>query len=178
MTEIELTELRDSLVTINNELDALDVRVTALEGNAVPKGTYFNQLKASFENSPECCDCGVTTGCDCTNATPDAVLRSSVDGETLLSVTINGVTYAESIDVPLNIATFTREQVATNYDSDDWALTILNTSNKALCVVLEGFSVENFAYGETNPIHTLNTNPTVVNDGLLGAVTFCLAVNV
>lgn len=67
MTEIELTELRDSLVTTNNELDALDVRVTALEDNAVPKGTYFNQLKASFEGSPECCDCDdVGTGEDFT----------------------------------------------------------------------------------------------------------------
>lgn len=98
MTEIELTELRDSLVTINSELDALDVRVTALEDNAVPKGTYFNQLKASFEGSPECCDCGTTQGCDCTNAENVAYFFSDSDGFTFsgASYEINGNTYTYS----------------------------------------------------------------------------------
>lgn len=98
MTEIELTELRDSLVTINSELDALDVRVTALEDNAVPKGTYFNQLKASFEGSPECCECDTETpvdGCDCTNAENVAYFLSDSDGLTFqnASFEINGNTY-------------------------------------------------------------------------------------
>lgn len=99
MTEIELTELRDSLVTINNELDALDERVTALEDNAVPKGTYFNQLKASFENSPECCDCGAeSNGCDCTNAENVAYFFDDGDGLTFqnASFEINGNTYTYS----------------------------------------------------------------------------------
>lgn len=98
MTEIELTELRDSLVTINSELDALDVRVTALEDNAVPKGTYFNQLKASFEGSPVCCECGTTQGCDCTNAENVAYFFSDSDGLTFrnASFEINGNTYTYS----------------------------------------------------------------------------------
>ena len=103
MTEIELTELRDSLVTINSELDALDVRVTALEDNAVPKGTYFNQLKASFENSPECCSGGggggggggATQGCDCTNGANVAYFFGDQDGLTFenASFEVNGNTY-------------------------------------------------------------------------------------
>jgi len=95
MTEIELTELRDSLVTINSELNALDVRVTALEDNAVPKGTYFNQLKASFADSPKCCDCGTTQGCDCTNAENVAYFFNNSDNVTFqdASFEINGNTY-------------------------------------------------------------------------------------
>ena len=60
MTEEELIELRDSLVSLNTELDTLDSRVTALENLAVPKGTYFNQLIESFQDSPTC-DEGIYT---------------------------------------------------------------------------------------------------------------------
>lgn len=90
MTEQELIDLRDSLVGINSSLDGLDSRVIALEDNAVPKGTYFNQLKASFENSPECCQ-----GCDCTNAENVAYFLSDQDGLTFenASFEINGNTY-------------------------------------------------------------------------------------
>lgn len=95
MTEQELIDLRDSLVGINSSLDGLDSRVTALESNASPKGEYFNQLKASFENSPECCDCGTTQGCDCTNAENVAYFFSDSDGVTFqnASFEINGNTY-------------------------------------------------------------------------------------
>ena len=58
MTDAELIALRDSLSAINTELDALDLRVITLENAAVPKGTYFAQLTASFEDSPSCA--GVT----------------------------------------------------------------------------------------------------------------------
>ena len=54
MTELELIALRDSLVGFDDLLDALDARVVVLEDAAVPKGTYFEQLIASFEDSPVC----------------------------------------------------------------------------------------------------------------------------
>lgn len=60
MTEVELEALRDSLVSLNAELDMLDSRVTALENLAVPKGTYFTQLIESFQDSPTC-DEGIYT---------------------------------------------------------------------------------------------------------------------
>ena len=56
MTDVELIALRDSLSAINTELDALDLRVITLENAAVPKGTYFAQLTASFEDSPSCAE--------------------------------------------------------------------------------------------------------------------------
>lgn len=54
MTELELIALRDSLVGFDDLLDALDARVVVLENAAVPKGTYFEQIIASFEDSPVC----------------------------------------------------------------------------------------------------------------------------
>ncbi len=93
MTEQELIDLRDSLVGINSSLDGLDSRVTALESNASPKGTYFNQLKASFEGSPECCECGTTQGCECATSENTAYFLSDSDGLTFsgASFEINGV---------------------------------------------------------------------------------------
>lgn len=54
MTELELIALRDSLVGFDDLLDALNARVVVLEDAAVPKGTYFEQIIASFEDSPVC----------------------------------------------------------------------------------------------------------------------------
>lgn len=95
MTEQELIDLRDSLVGINSSLDGLDSRVTALESSASPKGEYFNQLKASFAGSPECCECGTTQGCDCTNAENVAYFFNDSDDVTFpnASFEINGNTY-------------------------------------------------------------------------------------
>lgn len=54
MTNEELIALRDSLVGFDALLTALDARVVILEDAAVPKGTYFEQIIASFEDSPAC----------------------------------------------------------------------------------------------------------------------------
>lgn len=54
MTELELIALRDSLVGFDALLNALDARVVVLENAAVPKGTYFGQIIASFAGSPAC----------------------------------------------------------------------------------------------------------------------------
>ena len=54
MTELELIALRDSLVGFDDLLDALNARVVVLENAAVPKGTYFGQIIASFAGSPVC----------------------------------------------------------------------------------------------------------------------------
>ena len=105
MTEVELEALRDSLASLNDELDTLDSRVTALENLAVPKGDYFNQLKASFEGSPECCECETeSNGCDCTNAENVAYFFNDSDSLTFqnASFEINGTTYTleELSDIP------------------------------------------------------------------------------
>lgn len=57
MTTAELESLRDSLTGMNTQLDYLINRVNTLELNETPKGQYFEQLKSSFEDSPECCSC-------------------------------------------------------------------------------------------------------------------------
>lgn len=105
MTEVELEALRDSLASLNDELDMLDSRVTALENLAVPKGDYFNQLKASFEGSPECCECETeSNGCDCTNAENVAYFFDDPDGLTFANASfeVNGNTYSleELSDIP------------------------------------------------------------------------------
>ena len=92
MTEVELEALRDSLVSLNAELDTLNSRVTVLENLAVPKGEYFNQLKASFEGSPECCECSDNTA-ECVGGTPTVSIYGDSDGlpHNNLSFVINGV---------------------------------------------------------------------------------------
>ncbi len=54
MTDTELEALRDSLIGFDTLLDALGTRVAVLEGAAVPKGTYFTQMIASFQDAPTC----------------------------------------------------------------------------------------------------------------------------
>jgi hypothetical protein len=56
MTNAELEALRDSLIGFDTLLDALGTRVAVLEGAAVPKGTYFTQMIASFQDAPTCND--------------------------------------------------------------------------------------------------------------------------
>lgn len=108
MTELELEALRDDLININNTLDSLNTRVTTLENLAVPKGSYFNQLKASFEGSPECCDCTdtVEVDCMCDVATPSIYLVNDGDELTFRDAiyTVNGVEYTnETIDTVLDV---------------------------------------------------------------------------
>lgn len=100
MTEQELIDLRDSLVGINSSLGDLDSRVTALESSASPKGEYFTQLKASFEGSPECCECGTETPveeCECATSENTAYFLGDGDGLTLGNATyeVNGVVVTE-----------------------------------------------------------------------------------
>lgn len=95
MTEQELIDLRDSLVTMNSGLDALDSRVTALEALSVPKGTYFESIKAAFESSPECCDCtSAVVECGCADAISSVYLKTDGDDITYANAvyTINGET--------------------------------------------------------------------------------------
>lgn len=116
MTETELEALRDSLTSLNNELDILDSRVTSLENLAVPKGDYFNQLKASFEGSPECCECGTTPTpdelqdtCICTSNASVFVLFNATDfGSTSTKpvgkITINNLVFNNTENLPFEDA--------------------------------------------------------------------------
>ena len=56
MTEAEMLA---QLQALNSAYDLLLARVSAIESMALPKGEYFEQLKASFEGSLECASCTV-----------------------------------------------------------------------------------------------------------------------
>lgn len=141
MTEQDLIDLRDSLVGINSSLDALDVRVTTLEDNAVPKGTYFNQLKASFADSPECCNCNPTPVGECVCATSEntAYFLGDSDGLTLNNATfeINGVvvteeTWPSALEVSSNpIYAF---DSSNNYLSTPYVVFLRNNGSIPLCI--------------------------------------------
>ena len=160
MTEVELEALRDSLASLNDELDTLDSRVTALENLAVPKGDYFNQLKASFEGSPECCECETeSNGCDCTNAENVAYFFDDPDGWTFrnASFEVNGNTYTldELSDIP-DVLDITGESIYV-FDSvtEDYLDTIhykriKSNSMKSLCV-----KITNVRDGYGNPAPAL-----------------------
>jgi hypothetical protein len=107
MTEIELQNLRDSLITINNSLDTMHTRILAIEGMAIPKSSYFEQLKSSFENVPDFCSC-VTEAC--VGGTPTVAIYGDSDGFPYNSFIfeINGV--AATV-LPSSI-----EQSVTNFD--------------------------------------------------------------
>lgn len=149
MTEQELLDLRDSLLGFDATLTALDLRVTSIENNASPKGEYFQQLIASFANSPACCECEtpVVLECDCTNAIHQMYLQADQDGViyTWLTVEINGVAYsvtgADDIRdvVPSSLVTLSLLPVYMFTDTDQYSSTVhylrmTNQTNEPLCV--------------------------------------------
>lgn len=160
MTEVELEALRDSLISLNAELDTLDSRVTALENLAVPKGDYFNQLKASFEGSPECCECETeSNGCDCTNAENEAYFFDDQDGMTFANASfeVNGNTYTlgELSDIPdmLDItgqSIYVFDSVTEGYLETIYYRRIKSWSMENLCV-----KITNVRDGYGNPATSL-----------------------
>lgn len=149
MTEQELIDLRDSLVGFDTVLSALDVRVTAVENAALPKGQYFTQLAASFRGSPVCCECADTVNCNCVDATSDIYLQGDADGLTTkeMVVEINGVVYSPttgeypSAYVPTEIATFSTGTLymynsADEYIQQAYYIRISNNTPDSLCVRL------------------------------------------
>lgn len=57
------------LLALNTAHDTLLARVQALEGLALPKREYFNQLQAAFADSPDCNTC-VEGTCVCPPEVP------------------------------------------------------------------------------------------------------------
>ena len=149
MTEQELIDLRDSLIGFDATLTALDLRVTSIENNASPKGAYFQQITASFANSPACCECGtpVVPDCNCTNAIHQMYLQADQDGVifTWLTIEINGVIYTvtgsddiRSI-VPDTVVTFSKVPVYMFTDTDQYSSTVhylrmTNQTTESLCI--------------------------------------------
>ena len=149
MTEQELIDLRDSLIGFDATLTALDLRVTAVENNASPKGEYFQQLTASFADSPACCECEtpVVPDCNCTNAVHVMYLQADSDNLIFKWVTleINGVIYSvtDSDDirsvvpdtlVTLNIASVYMFTDTDQYSSTVYYLRIANQTSESLCI--------------------------------------------
>lgn len=153
MTEQELIDLRDSLVTMNNGLDALDSRVTALEALSVPKGTYFESIKAAFENSPECCNCATEVPtCDCTNATTSTYLKADQDGvvDANVVITINGIEYTatsgnnifdaiptELVNFEFNVRGYVYLESDNSFVYTFYGIKMTNVSTENLCVSIK-----------------------------------------
>lgn len=174
MTENELEDLLDSLVNLENDYDTLRQRVETIELSLPPKGAYFAQLKASFENSPECCT-DVVSGCSCPDSTPTAVFHSSSDGEDISYIEINELRFNNLMAIPVSIASYTRENKYPDDAANQWTLTFENNSNVSLCIKIHGFDLTNYG-GQTELVHPDNTNPTVVVNTADNFVSFCLAV--
>jgi hypothetical protein len=177
MTEQELIDLRDSLLLMNNSLTSLDTRVTALESNNLPKGTYFNSLKEAFENSPECCNCDVVEPmCNCENATNVIYLLS--DGDSLLqaqlNIEINSIAYTGITDPLLAslvsfdvVVAYVYSAVTNEYMQGVYALKITNITAESLCVRVstsqDSFGNPAYAISElTFPLDDGNGNGVVV----------------
>lgn len=176
MTEQELIDLRDSLIGFDTVLSDLDARVIVLEGAALPKGEYFGQLVASFQGSPECCNCGTEEiTCNCEGALYEILLNG--DGasgffNSPVTVTINNVAYTsggfaatEDIRdiVPSELMLMqTRSvylyDVANEYIETVWYLKVLNMTLGSLCVRITTTQDQDPAY----PMEVLSV-PTVVD---------------
>lgn len=149
MTEQELIDLRDSLLGFDATLTALDLRVTSVENNASPKGAYFQQLTASFADSPACCECGtpVVPDCNCAAAMPEMYLHADSDHLIFKWVTleINGVIYSVTGTgdirdvVPTSLISLNVMPVYMFTDTDQYSSTvhylrIANQTSESLCI--------------------------------------------
>lgn len=149
MTEQELIDLRDSLIGFDATLTALDLRVTSIENNASPKGEYFQQLTASFADSPACCECETapTPDCNCDSAINVMYLHADQDGIIFnwLTIEINDVIYSvtgtddiRSV-VPDTLVTFSKAPIYMFTDTDQYSSTvhylrIANQTSESLCI--------------------------------------------
>jgi hypothetical protein len=170
MTETELEALRDSLVSLNTELDVLDSRVTALENLAVPKGDYFNQLKASFEGSPECCECSGTA--ECVGGTPTVSIYGDSDGlpHNNLSFVINGVAVATlPAEIERTITTFAGVDIGGRFY--DRIVTYTNIGTTKI-----NFEITPIPAFEVLVIADTNTNETAILSVDSRTLTACLAI--
>lgn len=176
MTEQELIDLRDSLVGFDTVLSALDVRVTAVEDAALPKGQYFEQLVASFQDSPECCNCGTEEiTCNCEGALYEILLKGDGDSgffNSPVTVTINNVAYtsggsAATEDIRdivpselilMQMGSVYLYDVANEYIETAWYLKVLNMTSGSLCVRITTTQDQDPAY----PMEVLSI-PTVVD---------------
>ena len=149
MTEQELIDLRDSLIGFDATLTALDLRVTSVENNASPKGEYFQQLTASFADSPACCECETapTPDCNCAASTPEMYLQADSDDVifTWLTIEINGVVYSVTGSddirdvVPTSLVSLGVVPVYLFTDTDQYSSTvhylrITNQTTESLCI--------------------------------------------
>lgn len=206
MTEQELIDLRDSLVTLNSSLDTLDTRVTALEALSVPKGTYFESIKAAFENSPECCDCtSAVVECGCAGANHSIYLKIDGDGIAYENAiyTINGET-VDDLSAFIGFEGFSPIYVfyapTEEYVASIHLFRIVNVTSEDLCIEItvnnlffplkqvqipdeefgDGYVYKtsfNF-WGDDADYVTLNNSFQVIsNTAELGKIKFCLKVD-
>ena len=170
MTEVELEALRDSLVSLNAELDTLNSRVTVLENLAVPKGEYFNQLKASFEGSPECCECSDTT--ECAGGTPSVSIYGDSDGSphNSLAFVINGVAASTlPTEIERTITIFAGVDIGGRFY--DRIVTYTNIGTTKI-----SFEITPIPLYEVLVIADSNTNETAVLSVDSRTLTACLAI--
>lgn len=149
MTEQELIDLRDSLLGFDATLTALDLRVTAVENNASPKGEYFQQITASFADSPACCECETapTPNCNCDSAINEMYLQADSDNVIFKWVTleINDVVYSVTGSddirsvVPDTLVSLSIAPVYLFTDTDQYSGTVhylrmTNQTTESLCI--------------------------------------------